>query len=57
MVVTVGAINLAPGQRIGSRSAGGGGYGDPSQRAQTKIAEDVEDGVISANAARDWALP
>lgn len=55
--------------RLGSKSAtelkrgdivvlglgGGGGYGDPSEREPVMIAADVEDGVISADAARVWA--
>jgi len=55
--------------RLGSKSAtelkrgdivvlglgGGGGYGDPSEREPVMIAADVEDRVISAEAARVWA--
>ena len=33
--------------------AGGAGYGDPRRRAPAAVAEDVQDGLIDANAARD----
>jgi N-methylhydantoinase B len=49
------ATDLRRGDIVTLGLGGGGGYGDPSERSQTKIAEDVEDGVISASAARDWA--
>ena len=34
-------------------SPGGGGYGDPRERDRTRMAEDVEQGFVSASAARD----
>ena len=49
------AVDLKRGDIVTLGLGGGGGYGDPAERARTKIAEDVEDGVISASAARDWA--
>jgi N-methylhydantoinase B len=51
------ATDLKRGDIVTLGLGGGGGYGDPSERAQVRIAEDVEDGVISANGARDWARP
>lgn len=50
---TVGAITLAPGQRIGSRSAGGGGYGDPLLREPERVLADVREGYVSFERARD----
>ena len=34
-------------------AGGGGGYGDPKQRDREKVAEEVRNGVISPQAARD----
>ncbi len=34
-------------------AGGGGGYGDPKQRPAVKVLNEVRDGVISADAARD----
>ena len=34
-------------------AGGGGGYGDPKLRDRTKVAEEVRNGVISPQAARD----
>ena len=33
------------------RSAGGGGYGDPTERSPAKVAEDVREGYVSVEAA------
>jgi N-methylhydantoinase B len=35
------------------RSAGGGGYGDPLERDAERVAHDVEEGYVSAAAARE----
>jgi N-methylhydantoinase B len=51
------AIDLRRGDIVTLGLGGGGGYGNPSERSRAKIAEDVEDGVISANAAREWVRP
>ena len=50
---TVGAVTLSPGQRIGSRSAGGGGYGDPLLREPERVLVDVREGYVSIARARD----
>jgi len=50
---TVGAINLAPGQRIGSRSAGGGGYGNPLLREPERVLADVQEGYVTIERAYD----
>jgi N-methylhydantoinase B len=50
---TIGAVTLTPGQRIGSRSAGGGGYGDPLAREVERVLADVQEGYVSIGRARD----
>lgn len=50
---TVGDVALAPGQRIGSLSAGGGGYGDPLTREPQRVLWDVREGYITPARARD----
>jgi len=44
---SLGAVEVQPGERIGSRSAGGGGYGDPHQREPAHVLQDVREGVLS----------
>ena len=54
-----GRNELAPGQRMRIVEAGGGGFGDPKARAPAGIAEDVAQGYVSRQAARDiygWSL-
>jgi N-methylhydantoinase B len=46
-------VYLSPGERIISVSAGGGGYGAPTDRAPASVAHDVREGVVSANRARN----
>ena len=48
----VGAQQLLPGECIGSRSTGGGGYGDPFERDPAKVLADVREGYISVERAR-----
>ena len=45
-------IPMAPGDRVLVRTPGGGGYGDPLERAPEAVAEDVRLGRIAAEAAR-----
>ena len=47
----VGAIELQPGERVGSRSPGGGGYGDPRMREPERVLWDVREGYISLERA------
>ena len=47
-----GRIEVAPGARITVTEAGGGGFGDPRQRARDAVATDVSNGFVSADAAR-----
>ena len=45
-------VRLEPGQTIVSHSSGGGGYGSPLERELDRVREDVLDGVISVERAR-----
>ena len=40
-----------PGDRVRVFTAGGGGYGDPTQRNPERLLDDVLNGYISAEAA------
>src|SRR5262249_20087743 len=44
---------LKPGDAFKISSGGGGGYGDPTQRPAEDVAEDVRQGYVSVEAARD----
>ena len=46
-------IRLAPGATFAVCCAGGAGYGDPHERDPNLVLRDVQDGYISAEAARD----
>ena len=48
-----GRNEIAPGRRMRIVEAGGAGFGDPRTRAAGAIAEDVAQGYVSANMARD----
>ncbi len=45
---------LQPGDRLLFRMAGGGGCGDPRERARTMVAHDLAEGYISAEGARGY---
>lgn len=45
-------FSLPPGQALVVETPGGGGYGDPAQRAPELVAQDLRRGVVSADAAR-----
>jgi N-methylhydantoinase B len=47
-----GRHEIPSGSRLRLVEAGGGGYGDPQQRARAAVAEDVAQGYVSALAAR-----
>jgi N-methylhydantoinase B len=48
-------LELAAGDVMSFRTAGGGGYGEPQQREPERVASDVVDGYISSAAAeRDY---
>jgi N-methylhydantoinase B len=46
-------IVLTEGDEVLIASPGGGGYGDPRERDRARVAEDVEQGFVSASAARE----
>lgn len=48
----VGAVTLTPAERIGSRSPGGGGYGDPLDREPERVLRDVQEGYVSIERSR-----
>jgi N-methylhydantoinase B len=50
---TKGIGRAKPGDVLSIRTAGGGGYGDPSSRPRELVRRDVEDGKISLERARD----
>ena len=45
-------VTFHPGDRIRLTTPGGGGYGDPRRRDPARIAEDVAEGYVSRDAAR-----
>ncbi len=47
----VGAVTLAEGELIGSMSAGGGGYGPPTEREPALVLTDVREGYVSPERA------
>ena len=49
----VAALELQPGERIVSVSAGGGGYGDPFTRDPAAVLHDVLEGWVSRERARE----
>ena len=44
---------LKKGDRLLIQTPGGGGWGDPRERARESVAKDVEDGLVSPERARD----
>jgi N-methylhydantoinase B len=48
-----GPVELKDGETIISITAGGGGYGEPSQRNDQLVAKDVRDGLVSRERARN----
>lgn len=45
-------VTLVPGEQVVSRSAGGGGYGAPTEREPERVLDDVLEGWISKERAR-----
>jgi N-methylhydantoinase B len=45
--------SFAAGERLWNRSGGGGGYGDPEDRPPEAVRDDVLDGYVSREAARE----
>ena len=48
-----GSLILRPGETVVSYSCGGGGYGDPRERAVEAVATDVHEGWVSRDRARE----
>jgi N-methylhydantoinase B len=44
-------VEIAPGDAVTFLTAGGGGYGDPRQRSRSAIARDLDEGLLSPDAA------
>jgi N-methylhydantoinase B len=54
-VVSTNREPVEPGDRVLVLSGGGGGHGDPAARDPVRIAEDIREGFVSADAAqRDY---
>jgi N-methylhydantoinase B len=52
-VITNNVIEtINPGERAANRNPGGGGFGNPFQRAITRVVEDVRNGLVSEAGAR-----
>jgi N-methylhydantoinase B/oxoprolinase/acetone carboxylase alpha subunit len=47
-------VTLHEGDAVKIRMPGGGGYGDPADRAPAAVAHDVREGFVSEEAARDF---
>ncbi|WP_254861568.1 hydantoinase B/oxoprolinase family protein [Halovivax gelatinilyticus] len=45
--------DFEPGETLSVRTGGGGGYGDPTERDPEAVREDVADGYVSREAARE----
>jgi len=45
-------VTMEPGDRLTFSTAGGGGWGEPRERARSEIEHDVRQGYISPEAAR-----
>ena len=50
-----GTWELRQGDEVVVGLGGGGGYGDPAARAPERLAEDVEDGLVTPGFAARWA--
>ncbi len=52
-VITKNVIEtIHPGERAANRNPGGGGFGNPFQRAIARVVEDVRNGLVSEQGAR-----
>ena len=48
-----GTQSIPSGDRLHLEMPGGGGYGDPMNRDPARVAIDVRDGMVSAQAAKE----
>ncbi len=46
-------VRVEAGDRCRNLTSGGGGYGDPAEREPSSVLEDVLDGYVTPEAARD----
>jgi len=46
-------VTIAPGDRIRFQTPGGGGWGNPQERARANVTEDLAEGYITAKTARE----
>jgi len=46
-------VPILPGEACETRNAGGGGWGDPLARDPARVLDDVRNGIVSADRARD----
>jgi N-methylhydantoinase B len=49
----IDVLHLSPGDVVSMRATGGGGYGDPLERDPGRVAADVEEGLLSVEAAAE----
>lgn len=47
------SVAIKPDERVVSYSCGGGGFGDPKKRAVEKVLNDLKEGLITTERARD----
>ena len=45
--------SISPGERFANENPGGGGVGDPKERTVERVLEDVKNGLVSVQAAKD----
>lgn len=46
-------VEIRPGERFANQNPGGGGVGDPRERDRGKVLDDVKNGFVSVQAARE----
>jgi len=46
-------VPIQPGEACETRNSGGGGWGDPLVRDPARVLDDVRNGIVSADRARD----
>ena len=46
-------VRIRPGDSIRFQTPGGGGWGDPRSRPREQVVEDLAEGYISADSARE----
>ena len=54
MLLKTNMMLLHRGDRVTTRTGGGGGYGDPERRASESVQADVLDGFVSEEQMEKW---